>query len=352
MPVGGNYDHKLPDNLSVPHDPNYIYAKFYVDSKKHFNQKFEPKNEIDRQITLGGRALQNWNDNNNAHSLALRYATGFPGIEDERVIRVETKYGFCRNYDCTVDAMERKNSRSERHYPRLAKLEEEWHYKFSFYIPEEGNILDGTENLHITQFHGGNEEIPSWIGIAPYQRQQKEYEIPRTTNKRVVDENGIEVTKRLVRFADRTEDFNPWGSGIAQVDDDTQTGDLVVFFRSIFGLDDHVSRYMYKLADAEDIKGKWHTVDITIKWSRNDNSGYMKYVFNNKTILECNPCRTMPDHQFSLVGSFKNKVKFNVGAYRWINGNVLQRGGTYGHKPRDVVIYYKEISLGRQTNKN
>lgn len=319
MPVGGNYDHKLPDNLSVPHDPNYIYAKFYVDSKKHFNQKFEPKNEIDRQITLGGRALQNWNDNNNAHSLALRYATGFPGIEDERVIRVETKYGFCRNYDCTVDAMERKNSRSERHYPRLAKLEEEWHYKFSFYIPEEGNILDGTENLHITQFHGGNEEIPSWIGIAP----QRKY-----------------------------IDAGPFGSGIEEMDSDIETGDLVVFFRSLFDKKDHVSRYMYKLADAEDIKGKWHTADITIKWSRDANSGSMKYVFNDKTILECDPCRTMPDHQYSLVGKNKNNVKFHIGAYRWINGNVMQRGGTYSHKPRDVVIYYKDISLGRQTNKN
>ena len=342
-----NYDYSADNSqLTMPNDKSHPFYKNYHDSITEYRQKFIPHNEIDRVISLKGEALKSstWQKNNIAHSLAMRYVEGFPGFESESVIRVETRNGWCKNYDCTVDAVQRKSSRSEKIY-KPSKLGSSDTFLFSFYIPIEGNLLDGTENLHITQLKGGAEEVPSWIGIAPVQRTPDESTKRNLKIYRKTDENGFEITEHLVESGNKPWIFNPWGSGIIQVDDDIKTGDLVVFFRSIFGIQDHVGRYMLKLSDAEKIKGKWHKVKIDVKWSREPKAGYLKYTFNDEVIIDCNPCQTAPNHQFSNEAKDSGLFNFHLGAYRWINSNIIKMGGYLDHTPRDVVIYYKDVAI-------
>ena len=347
-----NYDYNgVRGDLTFPEDRNHPYTKFYHDSKKEFQIPFEPRNEIDRQVQLTNEKVFDYKPpriqqpfNDDPHSLALRFVRGFPGLEDKKVLRAETKWGWCRAYDCTVDAMNRKTSRSEVKPFKPARLGETKQYEFAFYIPVENNVLDGTENLHITQIKGGAEEIPSWIGIAPYQKKPDERVKRLIDANRVIDPNGYQITQYDVKDGGKPWVFDLWGSGIYQLDETVKTGDLVVFFRSILGIKDHVSRYMLKLADAKDIKGKWHHVKIDITWSRDPTKGALKYVFNNNTVFECNPCQTAPDHQFSQQSDDSGQYTMTIGAYRWINGNVINEGGTYFHEPRDVVVYYKDIA--------
>ncbi|NVK01431.1 MAG: heparin lyase I family protein [Oceanospirillaceae bacterium] len=346
---GRNYDYNKDNSrLVFPENKAHPYAKFYRNSDTEFDQIFVAKNEIDRHITLKPLDRELYFEKNSkqkklSHSLAAREVIGFPDYEESEVWRFETKWGWCIQYDCTDEAVNIKNSRSEI-TPHTGKLGKSYRYSFAFYIPTEGNILDGTENLHITQLKGGSEEIPIWIGIAPYKRVPKREEQPLLRTERTPDENGLTITKQIVRQSVPWE-FSPWGSGIRQVDEDIETGDLVVFFRSILGIKDHIGRYMYKLADADDIKGRWHEVEVDVKWSRSPLGGRLKYIFDGKTIVDCNPCQTAPDHQFSHVSTHSGEYAFKMGAYRWINSNVMKDGGTYNHKPRDVVIYYKGFKV-------
>jgi hypothetical protein len=351
-----NYDYNSPTagkDLSMPASKSHAFYKFYRDYKSNAvkNAPFVKKTMEDELSSVVSHDIRRLKGVEEISLIGTKQSfavlNDFPKLDPKKnIFRFETEFGLCRLYDCTNDAVDRKTSRAEISIGEH-KLGRRVNYRYSFYIPKEVT-MDGTDRVHITQVKGGSEEIPSWIGVAPKQREPKAEDRRHIVEERIIDENGIEITQQTARYSNSNKNwvFNQWGGGTRQVNADIETGDLVVHFRSILGLKDHVSNYMFKLADKDEFKGKWHSVEYDITWSRNPREGALKMSFNGKEIVNCNPCQTAPNHQFSdNSNEYSRKYRLKIGAYRWINGN--SREGSYFYEPNDIIVYYKDIEINK-----
>jgi len=109
-------------------------------------------------------------------------------------------------------------------------------------------------------------------------------------------------------------------------------------FQNSFGgywLDDQVTgttRKLYPLIDKKEFKGKWHKIEVNVKWSKNEN-GFFKVWVNGEQKVD-----------YSGKTTSNGKPYFKYGIYR----SFLKRYGmTYkGQKAPAQTIYFANVKKG------
>lgn len=286
-------------------------------------QGFEPRTEIDKQLKVVSVAVlpevKNLHrDAKKGLAQAVSTVMGFPNIESERVFRFETNPSFCDStYDC-YDTPEWHRVRSE-----ISFLNERTHgtahYSWEFFLPLEFKY-NGVGNWHFTQVHGygpeAREHVPFHLGLA--------------------EELQGNVGDRKWSYAREAGQ-----RGYTFVTGDIKFGDLVFYARNVLdaGHDEtgkKPKRIMFKLADGDEVRGRWHRVSIDVKYDQDPAKGYFKLTFNDATIHECT-CQTAPSHKGRAIDYY-----FKAGLYRW-TFNRYRKEYPNVKPPEDGVIYYRNI---------
>ena len=276
-----------------------------------------PISEDEHLVVLqrGLKDLPQFEPANVAWDDSILTVTNFPDVLGP-VYRFQTREGLRNEKQDSQDSINNRHSRAE--YSTSSDIDfflgDINTISYEFFVSADQPIL-GHSRMHFGQVHGRHSDNANWnISIAP------------------AEETGLWAKHQVLISDYPAKDAKPL--------------DLVLQYTGILDTngEDEFSKSIW-LADADEWKGRWNKVEVSTKYGKAD-SGAFRFKFNDRLVIDCNPCDTSLSNPryLSVFKEFAEKpisFNFQFGIHRYIY-NVNHN---YDYQVIDPVIYYRNVSL-------